>query len=382
MGRLTTKEFVQRARKLYGDKYDYSKVEYINSSTKVCIICKEHGEFWQLPLNHLRGNQCPMCNKFRSINKDEFVQKSNIVHNGKYDYTKVDFIDCHTKVCIVCPEHGEFYQTPTGHMRGFGCKLCANKTIAIKNKATLENFLERAKRVHGDKYDYSKTEYDGLDKENTIICPVHGEIKTTLQFHITTCGCPKCQQEKHDKRNCGFGTVGRNAHTKIALRKWTAMIQRCESKKGRYDNYKDVNICDEWHSFTSFEEWFNDPKNGYKDGYHLDKDILIKGNREYAPDKCCFVPIRINSLLVSCKKSRGQLPIGVRRFKNKFMAEVSKGKNKMFLGYYDTAEDAFLAYKQSKEQYIKEVATEYFSRGEITEKVYKALLKYEVEITD
>lgn len=377
---MTTETFAQRGRELYGDKYDYSKVEYKGGDVKVCIICPEHGEFWQLPFNHLRGNQCPKCNKYRSISKEEFIEKSNIVHNGKYDYSKVDFIDCHTKVCIVCPVHGDFYQTPTGHMRGFGCKLCANKTISIKNTETLENFLERAERVHGGRYDYSKTEYHGLDKETTIICPIHGEVKTTLQFHLTTCGCPKCQQEKYDKKNRGFGAVDRTPHAKSSAQKWRAMIERCESK--RYDSYKNASICDEWRSFASFEDWFNDPKNGYKDGYHLDKDILVKGNKEYGPNTCCFVPSRINALLVSCKKSRGQFPIGVRRFKNKFTAQLSQGKKRKFLGYYDTIEDAFFAYKQAKEQYIKEVATEYFSRGKITEKVYKALLNYEVEITD
>ena len=78
------------------------------------------------------------------------------------------------------------------------------------------------------------------------------------------------------------------------------MIERCESNK--YDSYKNASICDEWHSFATFEDWFNDPKNGYKDGYHLDKDILVKGNKEYAPNKCCFVPSRINSLLGKLQK--------------------------------------------------------------------------------
>ena len=99
---MTTETFAQRGRELYGDKYDYSKVEYKGGDVKVCIICPEHGEFWQLPFNHLRGNQCPKCNKYRSISKEEFIEKSKYVHSGKYDYIRVDYIDCRTKVCIVC----------------------------------------------------------------------------------------------------------------------------------------------------------------------------------------------------------------------------------------------------------------------------------------
>ena len=112
--RLTTEEFIERARKVHGNRYDYSKVEYINDRTKICIICPIHGEFWQKPNNHLNGNGCRQCGILsrslkRSKCKDEFIKEAIIKHNGKYDYSKVDYANNSTKVCIICPIHGEFW---------------------------------------------------------------------------------------------------------------------------------------------------------------------------------------------------------------------------------------------------------------------------------
>ena len=122
----TTDEFIERSRKIHSNKYDYSKVEYINSKTKVCIICPKHGEFWQKPNGHLNGQGCPSCNK---ITSDDFIQKATLIHNGKYDYSKVDYKTAKTKVCIICPEHGEFWQAPGSHLSGKGCPHCLSSKI-------------------------------------------------------------------------------------------------------------------------------------------------------------------------------------------------------------------------------------------------------------
>ena len=120
--------FIEEAKKVHGDKYDYSKVEYINVHTKVCIICAEHGEFWQTPASHLMGRNCPKCSfekhPHRKITNNEFIQKAKKVHGDKYDYSKVDYKDIKTKVCIICPIHGEYWQIPQYHLRGNGCKYC------------------------------------------------------------------------------------------------------------------------------------------------------------------------------------------------------------------------------------------------------------------
>ena len=128
---LTTKDFIKRAKEIHKDKYDYSKVEYKGSKNKVCIICPEHGEFWQTPNKHICCKQgCPKCGGIKNgINKrlgnDKFIERARKIHNNRYDYSKVEYIDYNTKVCIICPEHGEFWQTPQIHLLGkCGCPIC------------------------------------------------------------------------------------------------------------------------------------------------------------------------------------------------------------------------------------------------------------------
>lgn len=121
--------FVKKSNKKHDNKYDYSKVEYVNSKTKVCIICPEHGEFWQTPAAHVRGNECPECaNKKRgkrTINTESLIEKYQSIHNNKYTYGKTQYIDANTKICVTCPEHGDFYILPFNHLNGQGCPKCS-----------------------------------------------------------------------------------------------------------------------------------------------------------------------------------------------------------------------------------------------------------------
>jgi hypothetical protein len=188
MKKLTTEEFIKKAINVHGNKYDYSKVNYKNSATKVCIICHEHGEFYQTPHNHLHGQNCPFCiGRNIKHTKESFVEIAKQVHNDKYDYSKTEYINNKTKVCIICPEHGEFWQTPKHHLRGDGCPKC------IGRNRTTEEFIEKAKQVHGDKYDYSKTEYKNTRTKLKIICLKHGEFWQTPHSHLLGNGCPICR---------------------------------------------------------------------------------------------------------------------------------------------------------------------------------------------
>lgn len=127
----TLKQFIKDANKVHLNKYDYSKVEYKNAHIKVCIICPDHGEFWQIPNNHLNGNGCPKCRtvkmkKLLTFDKKQFVERSNVVHNNKYDYSDVYYVNARSAVDIICPSHGTFQQTPDNHLKGHGCPKCAN----------------------------------------------------------------------------------------------------------------------------------------------------------------------------------------------------------------------------------------------------------------
>ena len=125
-----TLTFIEKAKKVHGDKYDYSKVEYINSKTKVCIICPKHGEFWQTPANHLLGRGCKVCvgNSY-SYSTKEWIEKAKEVHNDEYDYSKVVYVNSKTKVCIVCPKHGEFMMLPSNHLFGQKCPSCKESKL-------------------------------------------------------------------------------------------------------------------------------------------------------------------------------------------------------------------------------------------------------------
>jgi len=197
--KIDTQEFIRRSRLVHGDKYDYSKTNYVRAKDKVCIICPKHGEFWQFPFNHFyNGGGCKKCamealtsNKPKTL--EQFISDARNVHGDKYDYSKVEYKDSKTKVCIICPKHGEFWQTPDAHINfKCGCQKCKSEKIkAIKNKG-IKKFIEDARAVHGDKYDYSKVEYINTHEKVCIICPTHGEFWQEAKLHINGCGCPSC----------------------------------------------------------------------------------------------------------------------------------------------------------------------------------------------
>ncbi len=223
--------FIEKARKIHGDKYDYSKVEYIDSRTKVCIICPEHSEFWMSPSKHLQGQNCPKCSKNCKSNTIEFIEKARKVHGDKYDYSKVEYINNNTKVCIICPEHGEFWQTPHDHLSCQGCPKCGKKRMADLQRFTKDVFIEKARKTHGDKYDYSKVEYIDSQTPVCIICPEHGEFWQRPNGHIQGQKCPKCSKvykptteewiDKSNRRHKGKYDYSKveyvNAKTKVCI---------------------------------------------------------------------------------------------------------------------------------------------------------------------
>lgn len=194
--KLTKEDFIKRSREIHGDKYDYSKVEYKGKDINVCIICPEHGEFWQTPNNHWKGKGCYECSRSKMGNKkyntETFIEKAIEIHKDKYDYSKVVYKDILTKVPIICPEHGEFMQMPYLHLCGSGCPSCAHSNNGLSKRLSTAEFIDKAREIHGDKYDYSKVEYATAKHRVNIICPIHGEFMQTPDKHLSGCGCPKC----------------------------------------------------------------------------------------------------------------------------------------------------------------------------------------------
>ena len=192
-----TEDFINKARNVHGDIYDYSLVDYENNHTQVEIICTEHGKFLQSPKDHLSGKGCSSCGKEKTksrlmLSKDEFIKRANEVHGNKYDYSLVNYKDTRTKIEIICKEHGSFFQSPNKHMQGNGCPACGRERTAEHNFLTLDDFIRKAKNVHGDKYDYSKSLYTGADNKLEIICEKHGKFEQTPHNHLKGTNCPSC----------------------------------------------------------------------------------------------------------------------------------------------------------------------------------------------
>ena len=259
---LTTEEFIKKANSIHNCKYDYSKTNYVNAHESVCIICPEHGEFWQKPYCHYT-NGCPKCaNIKRKLSKktkkttEEFINECVFIYGNKYDYSKVNYSTAHEKVCIidretgreiwitpttlltkgigkrernsttdsfvkaakkihgdkydysdtlyinnktkisyVCPKHGKIEQLPQNHLK-YGCRFCSYEKYGDEKTSTKESFIERAKKIHGDKYDYNNVIYKRAHEKVCIICPEHGEFWQTPSKHLCGQGCPKCNDSK------------------------------------------------------------------------------------------------------------------------------------------------------------------------------------------
>lgn len=191
-----TSKFIETAKQVHGDKYDYSDIIYVNSYTPVRIICKIHGPFVQTPTIHInsksplgRAAGCQQCaTAHRNTNLTKFIQQSQAVHGDYYDYSHVDLIGVKDKVEIICPKHGRFVQIATQHMSGRECHACA----WAKRTTTLEQFIEKCRTTHGNKYDYSNTNYINCHTKVDVMCPAHGVFSVDPVLHWRRTGCPSC----------------------------------------------------------------------------------------------------------------------------------------------------------------------------------------------
>ena len=219
--KLTTEEFIERATKIHGDKYDYSLVEYINNKSNVKIICPVHGIFEQRADLHKSGRGCPKCVGKNKTSID-FINDAKKIHGDKYDYSLSVYKNAHEKIKIICDKHGIFEQNYSNHINGYGCPKCSgrykknsiNYNLIKKNK---EKFIENAKRLHDNKYDYSLVVYKNTRTKIKIICQEHGIFEQTPNNHTSKkYGCPTCGnnhlKEKFKKTSVQFILDANNYH--------------------------------------------------------------------------------------------------------------------------------------------------------------------------
>lgn len=194
MRKLTTEQWIEKAKVVHGDKYNYSKVMYVGSKIKVTILCPVHGEFEQIPNSHLQGCGCILCAHSIKTTKEEFIAKSIELHGFKYDYSKMSFVDSITKVKIICPTHGEFEQTPYNHLRSKGCSKCVGNNLMTNNE-----FITASRITHANKYAYNKVHYVNSLTKVIITCPIHGDFAQRAGHHLEGKGCPNCAVTGFDK---------------------------------------------------------------------------------------------------------------------------------------------------------------------------------------
>lgn len=198
---LSTEEWIEKAVNTHGNKYDYSASKYNGGSIHVAIGCPDHGVFYQLPFNHLQGMGCPKCGMLKAKNSRsmpfyDFELRASKVHNGAYKYDESTYINYATKTSILCPIHGEFWQTPSDHLQGHGCPRCGKEHQALNRALKQDEVIARFMAIHGDKYDYSKVEYKNSITKVCIVCRKHGIFWQTPTSHMRGHGCPHCRKSR------------------------------------------------------------------------------------------------------------------------------------------------------------------------------------------
>lgn len=200
--KLNIEHFIESSIKVHQDRYDYSMAIYCGSKIPLTIRCLVHGIFLQSPCNHYKGKGCPKCgdesgsNK-RKSNTQDFIIKAQEIHKDKYSYHLTKYgKNNREKVIITCKEHGDFKQSPGKHLSGDGCRKCAFIKISQSRQSNTKEFIEKAKVIHLDKYDYRFVNYENAKKPVIIICQQHGEFKQTPDCHLVGGGCPSCKSSR------------------------------------------------------------------------------------------------------------------------------------------------------------------------------------------
>ena len=195
--------YINKLKEKYGDRFIYDKVEFNSLKDNITLICSEHKIEFQIQFKSCfksEGVNCPLCKRkkisetklknYSGLSNEQFIEKANKVHNNKYDYSKVDMLNRNKdgKVCIICPIHGEFWQKPSQHLFGKGCKECGT------NKLNTETFIKKAKKIHGDDFSYEKTIYKSIFDYVTVKCNRCGtEYEVIAHNHLKGRGCRFCK---------------------------------------------------------------------------------------------------------------------------------------------------------------------------------------------
>jgi hypothetical protein len=273
--RKTVGEFIEQSKKIHGDKYDYTLTDYKNNNTKVQIICHIHGSFTIRPNDHLSKkvgcNKCNNAGKSKNDNmRSKILERFKNIHKDKYDYSLMNYVNFDTKINIICPIHGIFNQTPHHHVNGHGCSKCKGLC-----RLTTEEFITKSKNIHGDRYDYSLTNYKNNRTKIKVLCKIHKEFEVTPNDHMSKkSGCPTCQTSK--------GEISVENYLKENGIKFVKqhIFKDCRNQLPLpFDFYlPDFNTCIEYDGALHFKsiEWFGG-----------DETLLKTKKRDYIKNEYC-----------------------------------------------------------------------------------------------
>lgn len=198
--RVTNEAYIKKASLKHNNFYTYENTTYTKAIEKISITCPIHGIFIQVASDHLRGSGCTPCGKISSINKlnktkEQFLTEANNKHNNKFKYNLLNYINTNSKIEIICPVHGSFKQTAMTHLKPAGCRKCNTD----KQRDTTESFIEKAKKIHNETYDYSLVKYIHTKHKIKIICKTHGTFEQTPNHHLNGKGCVHCKHHSFSK---------------------------------------------------------------------------------------------------------------------------------------------------------------------------------------
>ena len=270
--KLTTAEFIKKSQDIHKEKYDYSKVEYVSNNVKVKIICPTHGEFLQRPNDHVSKKVgCPACSG-RGRTSEQFISELKKVHGNEYDYSKVIYTGIDNEIIISCKSHGDFLQSAYTHIKGSGCPKCKGEKMSNRQLSTLSYFIERAQKIHGEKYDYSLVDYKKGTMKVQIKCKQHGIFEQIPDSHLQGRGCPSCSESKGEKIIKTF------LETNNVYFERQKMFENCKDiRKLPFDFYlPEYNTCIEFNGIHHYKpvEYFG----GIKTTKSQQKRDVIKNN--------------------------------------------------------------------------------------------------------
>ena len=251
MNKLTLEKFIEKSKKIHGDKYDYSLIiTFENNKSKIDIICPIHGIFKQRLSSHFTYG-CSKCSFDELKTKPEdFFIKVNKKYNSFFSYNENSFVDMNTPMKIICPIHGEFLQKPSNHLYRKGCKKCKNEKIGNLKRNKLDYFINQSNIVHNSFFDYTNVIYIDNKTKVKINCPTHGIFKQRPDDHIRGIGCPICNESKGEKQ---LRIILKKYNIEFEIQK---IFKNCKNVRTLpFDFYlPEKNICIEYDGEQHFKE--------------------------------------------------------------------------------------------------------------------------------